>query len=261
MTGIDLNADSGESFGSWEMGDDAAMARVVSSLNIACGFHAGDPDVARATCRLAARAGAVVGAHVAYPDLQGFGRRRMDLAPEELANAVVYQIGALQALAQAEGTAVRYVKPHGALYNVIAQDPVQAAAVAEGIATVSPELAVLVLPDSEIEQAARVRGLRPVREVFADRGYRADGSLVPRREPGAVLHEPEEIAQRVLRMVQQGQVTAVDGTEVAVEAESVCVHGDTPGAVAIAERVRAVLDGAGVAVRSFLEPGAPDTDR
>lgn len=249
---IDLNSDSGESFGSWTMGDDAAMASIVSSLNVACGFHAGDPDVARATCREAAQSGAAVGAHVAYPDLQGFGRRVMDMAHDELVNAVIYQIGALQALAAASGTRVTYVKPHGALYNRIARDAAQARAVAEGIASVSTDLAILVLPDSEIARAAEAAGLRAVPEVFADRGYNPDGSLVSRREKGAVLHDAEEIAARVVRMVRSGRVTAVDGTDVEVEAQSVCVHGDTPGAVEIARTIRRRLDEAGIAVESFV---------
>lgn len=248
---IDMNSDSGESFGSWTMGDDAAMAGIVSSLNVACGFHAGDPDVARATCRSAAQNGVAVGAHVAYPDLQGFGRRVMDMAHDELVNAVIYQIGALQALALASGTRVSYVKPHGALYNRIAKDAAQATAVAEGIATVDPSLPILVLPNSQIAEAAEHAGLRAVPEIFADRGYSPDGSLVSRREPGAVLHDAEEIAARVVRMVTEGKVTAVDGTDVPVSAESVCVHGDTPGSVDIARSVRAALDAAGVEVRSF----------
>ncbi|MGK4066733.1 5-oxoprolinase subunit PxpA [Rothia sp. HC945] len=249
---VDLNSDSGESFGSWTMGDDAAMAQIVSSLNVACGFHAGDPDVARVTCRAAADAGVAVGAHVSYPDLQGFGRRVMDMAHDELVNATIYQIGALQAIARASGTLVTYVKPHGALYNRIARDAAQAAAVAEGIASVSTELPILVLPDSEIQKAAQVAGLRAIPEVFADRGYNPDGSLVSRREKDAVLHDAREIADRVVRMVEEGLVTAVDGSDIRVSAESVCVHGDTPGAVDIARTIRRGLDDAGISVQSFV---------
>ncbi|WP_129661654.1 LamB/YcsF family protein [Rothia uropygialis] len=248
---VDLNSDSGESFGSWIMGDDAAMARIVSSLNVACGFHAGDPDVARTTCRAAAESGAAVGAHVSYPDLQGFGRRVMDMGHDELVNSVIYQIGALQAIAAASGTRVAYVKPHGALYNHIARDEAQARAVAEGIASVSTDLPILVLPHSEIATAAETAGLRAVPEVFADRGYNSDGSLVSRREQGAVLHDADEIASRVVRMVKNGLVTAVDGSEIRVDAQSVCVHGDTPGAVEIARTIRRSLDEAGIVVESF----------
>ncbi len=248
---IDLNSDSGESFGSWTMGDDAAMAGLASSLNVACGFHAGDPSVARATCRAAVEHGTAIGAHVAYPDLQGFGRRRLEMAHGELVDAVIWQIGALQAIARAEGAQVSYVKPHGALYNVIARERGQAAAVAEGVATALPGAAILVLPGSVIEEEARAAGLRPVREAFADRGYRPDGSLVPRREAGAVLHDPERIAARVLRMVSEGVVEAVDGTPVRLGAESVCVHGDTPDAVGIARAVRGALREAGVEISPF----------
>lgn len=252
MMRIDLNSDSGESFGPWRMGDDAAMARLATSLNVACGFHAGDPDVARATCRAAAGAGAAVGAHVAYPDLQGFGRRRMAMAHHELVNAVIYQIGALDALARAEGTRVSYVKPHGALYNQIVHDEAQARAVAEGVATALPGAPLLVLPHSRIEEAAQEAGLRPVREAFADRGYTAEGTLVPRGEPGAVLEDPARIAERTVRMVTEGTVRSVDGHGVLLAPESVCVHGDTPAAVEIARRVREALESAGVVVGPFV---------
>lgn len=248
---IDLNADVGESFGAWTMGDDAAIMRVVTSANVACGFHAGDPRTARRTCALAAEAGVSVGAHVSYRDLAGFGRRFLDVDPAELTDEVVYQIGALQALAAAAGTEVRYVKPHGALYNAIVHHREQARAVAAAIRTVDPALAVLVLPGSVIEEEARAASLRPVVEAFADRAYLPDGTLVPRTQAGAVVTDPQEVAERVLRMATEGTVTAVDGTDVAVRAESVCVHGDTPGAVAIATAVRAALDTAGVPVAGF----------
>lgn len=248
---IDLNADVGESFGAWTMGDDAAILRVVTSANVACGFHAGDPRTARRTCALAAEAGVTVGAHVSYRDLAGFGRRFLDVDPAELADEVVYQVGALQALAAAAGTEVRYVKPHGALYNAIVHHREQARAVAAAVRTVDPGLPVLVLPGTVIEEEARDAGLRPVVEAFADRAYLPDGTLVPRSRPGAVLTDPQEVAQRVVRMATEGTVTAVDGTPVAIRAESVCVHGDTPGAVALATEVRAALDAAGVPVAGF----------
>jgi len=248
---IDLNADVGESFGAWTMGDDAAILRVVTSANVACGFHAGDPRTARRTCALAAEAGVAVGAHVSYRDLAGFGRRFLDVDPGELTDEVVYQIGALQALAAAAGTAVRYVKPHGALYNAIVHHRAQARAVAAAVRTVDPGLPILVLPGTVIEEEARAAGLRPVVEAFADRAYLPDGTLVPRSRPGAVVTDPQEVADRVVRMATEGTVTAVDGTAVRVRAESVCVHGDTPGAVALATAVREALDAAGVLVAGF----------
>ncbi|WP_405002526.1 LamB/YcsF family protein [Georgenia satyanarayanai] len=233
------------------MGDDAAILRVVTSANVACGFHAGDPRTARRTCAQAAAAGVAVGAHVSYRDLAGFGRRFLDVDPAELTDEVVYQIGALQALAAAAGTEVRYVKPHGALYNAIVHHRAQARAVAAAVAAVDPGLPVLVLPGTVIEEEAHAAGLRPVVEAFADRAYLPDGTLVPRSRPGAVVSDPQEVADRVLRMATEGTVTAVDGTTVAVRARSVCVHGDTPGAVAIATAVRAALDAAGVPVAGF----------
>nr|WP_308203203.1 5-oxoprolinase subunit PxpA [Georgenia satyanarayanai] len=248
---IDLNADVGESFGAWTMGDDAAILRVVTSANVACGFHAGDPRTARRTCALAAEAGVAVGAHVSYRDLAGFGRRFLDVDPGELTDEVVYQIGALQALAAAAGSAVRYVKPHGALYNAIVHHRAQARAVAAAVRTVDPGLPILVLPGTVIEEEARAAGLRPVVEAFADRAYLPDGTLVPRSRPGAVVTVPQEVADRVVRMVTEGTVAAVDGTAVPVRAQSVCVHGDTPGAVAIATAVREALDAAGVPVTGF----------
>src|SRR5690606_22941516 len=240
-----------ESFGAWTMGDDAAILRVVTSANVACGFHAGDPRTARRTCALAAEAGVAVGAHVAYRDLAGFGRRFLDVDPGELTADVAYQIGALQALAAAAGTAVRYVKPHGALYNAIVHHRAQARAVAAAVRTVDPGLPILVLPGTVIEEEARAAGLRPVVEAFADRAYLPDGTLVPRSRPGAVVTDPQEVADRVVRMATEGTVTAVDGTAVRVRAESVCVHGDTPGAVALATAVREALDAAGVLVAGF----------
>lgn len=257
MTAVDLNSDLGEGFGRWTLGDDAAMLAVVSSANVACGFHAGDPASIRRTVRLAAARGVAVGAHVGYRDLAGFGRRRMDVPSEELQADVAYQVGALQALAAAEGARVTYVKPHGALYNTAAVDDRVAADVAAAVADVDPSLALLGLPGSRSLAAAEAAGLRTVAEAFADRAYTPAGTLVPRREPGAVLDDPEEVARRVLRLVTEGVVEAADGSLVAVPADSVCVHGDTPGAVAMARRVREVLDAAGVAVRAFAPAGGP----
>jgi UPF0271 protein len=248
---LDLNSDLGESFGRWVLGDDEAMLGLVTSANVACGFHAGDPTTLRRTCRQAAEAGVVVGAQVGYRDLAGFGRRFLDATPGELADDVVYQIGALDGMCRVAGTAVRYVKPHGALYNAIVHHEQQAAAVVAAVRDYSAELPVLGLPGSAFLRAAEEAGLRTVPEFFVDRGYTPDGTLVPRREEGAVLHDPEEVTERVLRLVGDGVVRAVDGSDVAVSAASACVHGDSPGAVDMARAVRAGLERAGVTVRAF----------
>ncbi len=250
MATIDLNSDVGESFGNWTFGDDAAIFASVSSANVACGFHAGDPRQIRATCEAAAAAGVTVGAHPGYRDLAGFGRRFMDVPASELTDEVIYQIGALQGLARAAGTEVKYVKPHGALYNAIVHHEAQAKAVAKAVAEVAPSLPLLVLPDSEIRRAAESAGLRTVTEAFADRAYTPEGRLVSRREPGSVLHDIDEIVEHVLRLLD-GKVRAVDGSHVIVVADSICVHGDTPGAVAMAARIRAALTDAGVEIKSF----------
>lgn len=249
---IDLNADCGESLSAWAMDGDEAVLHVVTSANVACGFHAGDPTVARRTCTVAAEQGVAVGAQVSYDDLKGFGRRFIAVPRTELTDQLVYQIGALQALARASGTRVSYVKPHGALYNAIVHHEEHAAAVVDAVRDVDDALPLLVLPGSEIERRARAAGLRTVREAFADRGYTPQATLVPRTEAGAVLHDAEEIAARVVRMAVEGVVEAVDGSLVAVDAQSICVHGDTPGALAIAERVRRALEEAGLRVGSFL---------
>ncbi|MHA7240551.1 LamB/YcsF family protein [Arthrobacter sp. TMS1-12-1] len=248
---IDLNSDVGESFGNWTFGDDARIIESVSSVNVACGFHAGDPVGIRVTCTAAAEAGVTVGAHPGYRDLAGFGRRFMDVDPRELTDDVVYQIGALQALARAAGTGVRYVKPHGALYNAIAVHEEQARAVVRAVRDVDDTLPVLVLPRSAIEAEARAAGLRTIVEAFADRAYTPDGALVPRREPGAVLHGESDVVAQVLRMATDGEVVAVDGSRIPITAESICVHGDTPGAVSMAAAVRRALDAAGVTVGAF----------
>jgi UPF0271 protein len=248
---IDLNADCGEALAAWAMADDEAILGVVTSANVACGFHAGDPTVARRTCTAAARHGVTVGAQVSYDDLKGFGRRFIAVPRAELTDQLVYQIGALQAVARVSGTQVRYVKPHGALYNAIVRHEDHAGAVVDAVRDVDPELPLLVLPGSEIERQARDAGLRTVREAFADRGYTPEATLVPRSEPGAVLEDPDRIAERVVRIATEGVVEAVDGSVVEVRAESICVHGDTPGAVTIAERVRSALEDAGLQVGSF----------
>jgi 5-oxoprolinase (ATP-hydrolysing) subunit A len=248
---IDLNADLGEGFGVWRLGDDDAMLGIVTSANVACGFHAGDPAGLLSVCRLAAERGVRIGAQVSYRDLAGFGRRFIDVTPEDLLADVVYQIGALQALAHAAGSAVSYVKPHGALYNTIVTNREQAAAVADAVHAVDAGLPVLCLAGSAFFNEAQQRGLRTVPEAFADRGYRPDGQLVSRRERGAVLDDPQQIADRVAEMVTSGTVTAVDGSTITLQVESVCVHGDSPGAVRIASAVRDRLSTDGVELRAF----------
>jgi UPF0271 protein len=250
---VDLNSDLGESYGAWTMGDDAAMLAIVSSANVACGFHAGDPLTVLATLREAAARGVAVGAHVSYPDRVGFGRRRMDVAPAELTADVIYQIGALQGLAAAAGTRVRYVKPHGALYNTIADDAVQADAVIAGIKAIEPSLALMALAGARILERARAAGLRVVAEAFADRAYTPSGALVSRRDPGAVLHDPDEVARRMLRLATDGVIEAADGSELRLEAQSICVHGDSPAAIAMARSIRERLADAGVVIAPFAE--------
>ncbi|SFA98873.1 UPF0271 protein [Amycolatopsis marina] len=245
---IDLNCDLGEGFGVWTLGDDEALLGVVTSANVACGFHAGDPSIMRATCDRAAAAGVAVGAQVSYRDLAGFGRRYIDVVPQELADEVTYQIGALDGFARAAGTRVAYVKPHGALYNTAVTDETQAEAVVEGVTRFSPDLPILGLPGSRLLAAAGSRG---VPEAFADRAYTAAGRLVSRREPEAVLHDAATIAARCVRLAVEGTVRSIDDTDVAVSARSICVHGDTPGAVEIAREVRTALLDAGVQLRAF----------
>ena len=248
---MDLNSDLGEGYGRWALGDDAAMLEVVTSANVACGFHAGDPATIERTVGTAVEHGVAVGAQVSYPDLAGFGRREIDVAPGDLTADVLYQLGALEAFAKAAGSRVRYVKPHGALYNRIVRDPVQAAAVVEAIRRYDPALPLLTLPGSAAMEAAREAGVPTVAEGFADRAYTGEGRLVSRREPGAVLHDPERVATRAVIMATEGRVETIDGGQVEVEVRSLCVHGDTPGAVDLARAVRAALEDAGVALEAF----------
>jgi UPF0271 protein len=248
---VDLNSDLGESFGRWTLGEDARMLGIVSSANIACGFHAGDPVGIRETVRGAVAAGVTIGAHVGYRDLAGFGRRNMDVASAELVADVIYQIGALQGIARAEGGEITYVKPHGALYNTIVHDERQARDVVEAVAAVDPRLVILGLPGSAVLRIAEERGLPTATEAFADRAYTPDGTLVSRREPGAVLHDADDIARRMVTLVTEGTVTAIDGSVVSVRADSLCVHGDSPGATDMAARVRAALTEAGIGIEAF----------
>lgn len=248
---MDLNADLGESFGSWTMGDDASMFRIVSSANVACGFHAGDPLTMLDSCRAAFELDVRVGAHVGYRDLAGFGRRSLDITFDELFGDVLYQLGALDGMAHAVGASVDYVKPHGALYNRIVHDPDQAEAVVAAVHAYDPGLPVLGLPGSAWLKLAEESGHPVFREAFVDRAYLPDGTLVPRSEEGAVLHDPAAVVTQAVRLATRKEVVAVDGTVVPVSADSLCIHGDTPGAVNMAAAVRAGLEEAGVEIDAF----------
>ncbi|MFI7544290.1 LamB/YcsF family protein [Actinoplanes sp. NPDC049599] len=253
---MDLNSDLGEGFGTWQLGDDEAMLDVVSSANVACGFHAGDPRTLLATCESAVAKGVVIGAQVGYQDLAGFGRRFIDYDSADLVADLIYQLGALDGLARAAGDRVLYVKPHGALYNAVVHHEQQAAAVVDAVRRYDPDLPVMGLPGSALLHLAEEAGLATVREAFADRGYHPDGTLVSRREPGALLHDPAEVAERMLRLVTDRTLVTVDGTVIKVEADSICVHGDSPGAVAMARAVHAALAGAGVPISAFAGAGS-----
>jgi 5-oxoprolinase (ATP-hydrolysing) subunit A len=255
MSGLlDLNSDPAEGFGIWRLGDDDALLEVVTSANVACGFHAGDASTMRRVCAVAAERGVVVGAQVSYRDLAGFGRRFIDVEPGQLADEVLYQIGALEACARASGTRVGYVKPHGALYNTAVRHTAQAGAIAAGIRAFGV-LPVLGLPGSELLAAAERAGLEPVEEAFADRGYTPEGTLVPRTQPGALLGSTAEVVERAVRLATVGEIVAVDGTVLKVGARSLCLHGDTPGAVEMARAVRAELAAQDVTVRPFVQQG------
>jgi len=242
---IDLNADVAEGF------DDAGLLSVVTSANVACGLHAGDPATMQAVCRLAAQRGVKVGAQVSYDDREGFGRRFLDVGPDELIADVLYQLGALAAIARAAGVRVAYVKPHGALYNAVVTHDLQAAAVVAAVAEFDPQLPLLGLPGARVLDVAGAAGLPTVNEAFADRAYTPAGTLVPRGDPGAVLDDPEQVVAQALRIATTGQVVAVDGTIVAVPARSLCLHGDTPGAVDLVQRVRKALEATGVTIAPF----------
>jgi UPF0271 protein len=248
---IDLNSDLGEGFGIWRLGDDEALLDIVSSANAACGFHAGDPPTMRSVATHAAERGVVVGAQVSYRDLVGFGRRRIDIAPDELTDDVIYQIGALDAFCRVAGIRVRYVKPHGALYNTCVVDEIQAAAVVRAVREVDPGLPVLGLPGSALLGAAEAAGLEAVPEGFADRAYTPEGHLVPRRRPDALVTDPGAVVERALRFAESGTVVAVDGTVLTLPIRSLCVHGDTPGAVALARMLRGALEQAGLGPTPF----------
>ena len=248
---VDLNSDLGEGFGIWTLGDDDALLDVITSANIACGFHAGDPNIMRRVCDTAVSRGVSIGAQVSYHDLAGFGRRSIDVDQASLINDVIYQIAALDGFARVAGSRVRYVKPHGALYNRTVHDEDQAAAVVAAVAAYDPRLPVLGLPGSALLRHAEQSGLRTVTEAFADRGYTAQATLVPRSQPGALLDDPAIVAQRMVDMLITGRMRSVDGVEIVVSARSICVHGDSPGAVAMAVAVRKALAEAGVEIQAF----------
>ncbi|MDX2194657.1 MAG: 5-oxoprolinase subunit PxpA [Gemmatimonadales bacterium] len=248
MIRIDLNGDMGESFGTWALGDDDAMLRHVTSANIACGFHAGDPTTMRRTVRLALDRGVAVGAHPGYPDLAGFGRRAMACTPDEVRDLVTYQVGALAAFAAAEGGRLAHVKPHGALYNAAARDQRLADAIAEAVRAVDPTLVLVGLAGSELMAAAERAGLAAAHEAFADRAYGADGHLVPRSDPAAVIDDPARAAAQAVDLALHRRVHALDGTALTIRADTLCLHGDAPGAEARAAAIREALARAGVTV-------------
>ncbi len=250
MPSIDLNSDIGESFGRWSLGQDAEVMRSATSVNVACGYHAGDPGVMRDTVRMAKAAGAAIGAHPGLPDLVGFGRRNMSATPREVEDFVLYQIGALAGIAAAEGARLQHVKPHGALYNMAVKDRSLADAIAKAIASFDPALILFALPDTELLRAGEACGLRVAAEGFADRAYEPDGSLTPRSRPGAVIHEAEDVVRRAVRMARDGVVTAADGREVAMRVQTICTHGDTPGSHELIRRLREGLEAAGLTVRA-----------
>jgi UPF0271 protein len=248
---MDLNSDLGEGFGQWRLGDDDALLAIVTSANVACGFHAGDASIMRRVCERATENGVAIGAQVGYRDLPGFGRRFIDIEPDALTQDVIYQVGALDAFARVAGSRVRYVKPHGALYNAIVHHEEQAAAVARAVVDYDATLPVLGLPGSVWPSRAEESGLTVIREAFADRAYTPSATLVSRREPGAVLHDAEEITRRCVAMATGEPIQDVEGGSLTLAPESICVHGDTPGAVEIARKVRQALADAGVSVSPF----------
>jgi len=243
---IDLNADVGEG-----TTGDRDLMRFITSANVACGFHAGDPGIMRATIELARAHGVAVGAHPGFPDLEGFGRRELQVAPRDVEDFVVYQVGALAAIAAAQGVRLQHVKPHGALFNMAARDAALAEAVARATATIDKSMMLFGLPGSELNAAGRRAGLRTACEAFADRAYQPDGALVSRRQPGAVIHDPEAVVQRALRMVRDQAVEAIDGSTVPLIVDTICVHGDTPGAAELAARIRTAFEDARIEVKAI----------
>ena len=251
---IDLNSDLGESFGPWPMGDDAALMESITSANVACGFHAGDPGAMRATIALARQRGVAIGAHPGFQDLVGFGRREMKVSAAEVEDLVLYQVSALAGMALAQGVRLQHVKAHGALYNMACRDRVLADAIAKGVASLDRSLILFGLPNSELLRAGKAAGLSTAAEAFADRSYDADGSLTSRAKPGSVIHDPSKVVERAIRMVRDRQVVAGDGSTIALEADTICLHGDTKGAAELAKAVRQGLQSAGIQVESLRRP-------
>lgn len=250
---IDLNSDLGESYGPWSMGDDAAMLSVVTSANIACGGHASDPETMYNTLRTAAEQGVVVGAHPGYADPLGFGRRIIPMSPEAIGRMIVAQTGSLVAMAKLSGTIVRYLKPHGALGNLAGDDAQVAEAIVLALKAVAPEIAILAISGTELEHVAKRHGVITYSEVFADRAYTAQGKLVPRSQPGAVLHDPAEVTARMMGFIETGLMPVLNGDSIELDAHSICVHGDTPGAVSMAKSLRSSLESNGVSLSAFID--------
>jgi UPF0271 protein len=247
---IDLNADLGESFGRWSLGSDAELMKSITSANVACGFHAGDPGVMRETVRMARHAGVAVGAHPGFPDLVGFGRRNMAASPREVEDFVLYQVGALSGIAAADGVRLQHVKAHGALYNMAVRDRALADAIARAVASLDRGLLLFGLPGTELLKAGEAAGLRTVAEGFADRAYEPDGSLTPRTQPRSVIQDVEEVVRRAIRMARDGVVAAIDGRDIPMRVQTICTHGDTPGSHELTRRLRAGLEQNGIAVRA-----------
>lgn len=248
---VDINCDMGESFGVYRLGSDEEMMAHITSANIACGYHGGDPIVMERTISLAKSHGVSVGAHPGFRDLVGFGRRSMELTPQEVRNDLIYQVGALSAFAQIEGLSLQHVKPHGQLYNLAAKDESMTKAICEAILALEKNLILVALSGSKMAEIASKSGLKVAREAFADRAYHKDGSLVSRKREGSVIHDPERVAERVIRMVQEGKIQSIEGDLIDLEADTICVHGDTPGAVQLAQTIRRKLQEAGIPVLSM----------
>jgi UPF0271 protein len=248
---IDLNSDLGESFGPWPMGQDAALMASITSANIACGFHAGDPGVMRQTIALAKDRGVAVGAHPGFPDLVGFGRREIKAAPAEVEDFVLYQVAALAGMAAAQGLTLQHVKAHGALYNMACKDRPLADAIARAVAALDRSLILFGLPNSDLLRAGEAAGLRVAAEVFADRAYERDGSLVSRSRAGSVIHDPRAVVDRAVRMVKEKEVVTIDGATIALQADTICLHGDTPGAADLAGAIRRGLEEAGIRIEAI----------
>ena len=250
---IDLNSDLGESFGPWPMGQDEALMASISSANVACGFHAGDPGAMRATIALAREKGVAIGAHPGFPDLVGFGRRELKATPQEVEDLVLYQVAALAGMAAAQGVTLQHVKAHGALYNMACRDRTLADAIAKAVASIDRSLILFGLPGSDLLRAGQAAGLRVAAEVFADRSYDADGSLTSRQKPGSVIHDTPKVVARAVTMARDKQVVAVDGSTIGLQADTMCLHGDTPGAAALAKEIRRGLEAAGLRIAALRD--------